>query len=1184
VLGLLLIAVIGVSAWLLLRPKDRVDSQLLKEDLVAAAHANARGVGYMEQFEFGKAIEAFEEAGRAAPTWEPAKINLAIALLNSAALDTDHGEEKFDRAVALFQEILAKDPNNPYAHYGLGIIQMHRGKVAEALPHFEAVTRVDPNDAAAWYYRGMSTPDFGESAAALSYFEKALQLNPNLNPARYAIAQHNELSSNPERKKRLLREFETLKDVGAADQFAIRYTEMGRYGDVIGKSPVAAPELGVLPLFESVKGLTVTLAVGTTWAEPAQLTELQRAIRKRFGGTIILLDYNRDGKPDLLLLSAALRGGEVQDLLLRNDGGNRFTDVTAEVGLAARPGSLGGAVGDFDNDGLPDVALATATGMKLFHNIGGNKFEDKTTLAGFDKAPGVYLTACWVDLDQDGDLDLVAARYAQTSELALQQLQGQQVAGKGGLTVFVNVGVSPPTPKGQPSKPLSTAFKTATEPEALLVQGPVTGIVATDVDGDKDIDLIVLVDGQAPVTVLNDRMFRFRRGEPITSSIGNWNGGLVLDANGDDQADVVLLDAATPPRILVSKRDEPGENILNRFSPGITDSPPLRSASWVDLDLDGRTDLVGLSSDRKPVYLQGEGTGKFSRKTMPFGPDAEAIANLLAVLPSDYDGDGNPDLLCWSETSGLQLFRNLGNGNKSLRVTLTGMRDPWRQHPMRTNADAVGTWIRLQAGPLSTAAEATTLTAGLGQSRLPINFGLGQADLVDAIRLRWPDAMPQAELNQPAGPVTIVETYRKLDSCPILFAWDGERFAYVTDFLGAGSMGETEPDGSTRPPRPEESVKIEPGRLVPKNGKYVLKIGEPMDEVLYLDRLQLDVIDHPADVSLFPDERFATAGPQPTQERLVFRNGDRIFPVKATDQNGRDVTSVLRERDGRMVDDFGLRSWLGYAEEHSVELDFSGRFQPLTTGQKLFLVLAGWTDYPYPESIFAATQAGVPTIWPLLEQKQPDGSWKNLGEIGLPAGLPRVMTSDVTGLIDPKGGPLRIRTNLQIYWDQIFLAPLASGVPVAVYERPVSQASLEHRGFVQEFSPGGKGPVAYDYDRLEGAVFTKWRGKLTRTGPVTELLTGCDDHFVICGPGDEITAEFAATGLPPVPAGWQRSFILKTWGYCKDTALATKTSGQIGPLPFRGMSKFPYDPMVEPLPAHIVEYDRIWNTRPAGGR
>src|SRR5207245_444745 len=101
---------------------------------------------------------------------------------------------------------------------------------------------------------------------------------------------------------------------------------------------------------------------------------------------------------------------------------------------------------------------------------------------------------------------------------------------------------------------------------------------------------------------------------------------------------------------------------------------------------------------------------------------------------------------------------------------------------------------------------------------------------------------------------TLPQTNRKDISCPIIFTWNGERYVFVTDFLGAGSMGETLPEGGYRLPRPEESVKIEAHQLKPRAGEYVLKIAEPMDEVTYLDRLQMVVLDHPADVVVYPDE------------------------------------------------------------------------------------------------------------------------------------------------------------------------------------------------------------------------------------------------------------------------------------------------------------------------------------------
>src|SRR5262249_13241989 len=149
----------------------------------------------------------------------------------------------------------------------------------------------------------------------------------------------------------------------------------------------------------------------------------------------------------------------------------------------------------------------------------------------------------------------------------------------------------------------------------------------------------------------------------------------------------------------------------------------------------------------------------------------------------------------------------------------------------------------------------------------------------DVVRLRWPDITWQAELNIAARELAHMEQINRKDtSCPVLFAWNGQRFGFVTDFLGAGSLGELEPDGRTRPPRPEESVKIEADQPWPLDGHYVLKVTEPMDEVIYLDRLQLVVMDHPRDVRVYPDERFATVDPPPSQDLLAFRR--EIFPVR----------------------------------------------------------------------------------------------------------------------------------------------------------------------------------------------------------------------------------------------------------------------------------------------------------------
>jgi hypothetical protein len=412
-------------------------------------------------------------------------------------------------------------------------------------------------------------------------------------------------------------------------------------------------------------------------------------------------------------------------------------------------------------------------------------------------------------------------------------------------------------------------------------------------------------------------------------------------------------------------------------------------------------------------------------------------------------------------------------------------------------------------------------------------------------------------------------------------------------------MGEAGPGGTYRRPRPEESVKIEAGQLVPKGGEYVLKVAEPGNEVTYLDRLSLVVVDHPADVRVYPDERFTSAGPPASQDLLAFRA--EIFPERARDHRGRDVTAALRRWDRDTVSGFAHRTWMGLAEEHWVELDFGGRLTKFGPKDRLVLCLAGWTDYPYPESVWAAEQAGVAVQAPVLERLGADGNWHTVAaDAGFPAGLPRMMTLEVTGKL---GGPrcvLRLRTNLQVYWDQVFVAPLLERVPsptrpglvtgagattsMRVTCLPVSAATLAARGCVQEFSPDGRQPALYDHDRIERVPVSQLAGRLTRLGDVTELLTERDDRFVIFGPGEEVTARFDARSLPPLPPGWRRSFVLRAWGYSKSAGPFVVTGDTVEPLPFRGMSNFPYGPGEHyPRTPLLEDYRRRFNTRQVGG-
>jgi FG-GAP-like repeat/Tetratricopeptide repeat/ASPIC and UnbV len=1188
-----LVLIVLAAGYVLYRQYTKVR----EPDMAAALAANNKGIGLMEQFQYQPAADAFETVVALAPNWTPGRINLGIALLNTAK---DPKDANLARARKLFDQVLSQEPDNPYAHYGLGMIAQYQNHLEEAAPRFEKVTQLDPNDAHAWYFLAESHPQGKDSAAARECLRRALQLNPYLNTARYALAIHPDNQGKAEASS-LLAEFKELKEAKWEALCEIKYSEMGKYAEVIGRADDRVkPKIGPLPLFALSKDFHVTLAPGARWATGADfgagpVGDLRRAVRARFGATLVLLDYNRDGRPDLFLLGAVVEKGAVRDLLLRNDGNSLFSDVTAEAGLAGPWPSLGCCVADVDNDGWPDLLITGAGVQKLFRNDGKGHFEDRGADAGLDKLTSVCLGCAAVDLDQDGDLDLVLAQYADTVDEALKRLRGEKAADGPGLAVFLNVGKALPVPPGKLSAGLTLRFTRAKEPKALLGHGPVVGLALSDLDGDRDVDLLMLPDRAAPAALLNDRLLRFHQAEGNLAAAHPWNGALVFDLAHDERSALLLLPANDKPLLLRNNGPVVPEDVGRWFSAAPVASPPLKQAHAVDLDLDGWTDIVGLSAESKPVLLHNDGTGRLVQRRGALGAEDGWPTDLVAVAVADLFDNCAPDLLLWSEADGLQLRTNQGNGNRALRLELLGIHNP--DPYTRSNSDAIGARVIAQVGTLYTSVENTTLSAGLGQSRLPLALGLGPNHQADVVRVAWPDGVPQAELNVPScDRYQLKEANRKITSCPVLLTWDGQRFIYVTDFLGAGSVGELGPDGSTRPPRPEESVKIEAGQLAPRDGHYVLKITEPLDEILYLDRLQLTVLDHPPNVSVYPDERFATSDPPPTQDLLAFR--EQIFPVSARDHHGRDVTALLRERDKKFVEGFARRSWLGFAEEHWVELDFgtrldrfAGRIRAGASCDRLFLCLAGWTDYPYPESIYAASQAGVAMQPPVLEQQDAEGKWHKLDEIGFPAGLPRLMTKEVTRNVGQTflSAKLRIRTNLQVFWDQVYLAPLLENVTlggaqpnqVRTATLEVADATLAARRFLQEIRTGKL--IEYDDARTESVAVSRWVGQFTRLGDVTDLLRRADDCFAICAPGDEITVRFDARNLPPLPPGWTRSFVLRTWGYCKDASLFTAASAAVEPLPFRAMrnyppgpdEKYPTDPLHE-------EYRRRYNTRRIG--
>ena len=1183
-LSLVLLGGLGLLGWYALGSKP---------DMEAVQEVNNRGVGLMERFDYPGAIPVFEEVVKMAPDWLPGRINLGIALLNAGGDDPS----KLPRCRTVFEEVLKKDADNPYAHFCLGILLIYQKDPKVALDHFDAVVRKDPLDAYSWYWLGLAKA--ADPDEQIKCFDKALALDPYLRGALYGKSQRL-MRDNPQKGRELSDRGEALRRADWDTITEIKFSRMGHYAEVIGRSSETQtkPFVGPLPKFERCDESAMNLSTVASWAaahlappdkatwakstdfKDDDIAQLRRKARERFGATIAVLDYNGDGKPDVFLAGAVADNGNLRDVLLRNEGGGRFVDVTSEAGLRDERATLGCCVGDFDNDGNPDLLLTGVDKVYLFRNTGKGKFEDVTEAAGLAQLRGVFLTASSVDLDQDSDLDLVLHQYAAGVAEALQRFSGAKSGATGNAMVFLAKGEAPPVMDGAVEPPLKLRYGSKDLSAFRGTAGGSVGMAASDMDGDRDLDFLLLRDGAPPVVVTNDRLLKFRQTTLSNAKLnGNlWNGALVIDVDHDGRSELLALPVAESPRLLLNRHIRGQDHAAEWFEIEPLDAPPLRQAVAVDLDMDTWTDVVGVSREGRLVVLHNK-AGKLIWAKEEYGDDPAWPQDAVGVAVCDFNGDGAPDLLVLSDKAGLQLYLHRGNGNRGLAVRLRGHNMNQGQNRARCNADGVGTWAVAQSKTLWAGQEYTTLSAGLGQSRPPLLLGVGPRPRADVLRLRWPDGTWQAELNLLPGAPLLLPQYNRLPgSCPILYTWNGERFVFVADFLGAGSVGETGPDGSHRPPRSEESVAIEADQLVARDGQYILKFAEPMDETTYLDSLQLVVVDRPPGVRVYPDERFVTSGDPPSQRPVAF---DReIYPVAARDHRGRDVTGVLQRWDRIAVDDFAKRAWIGFAEEHWVELDFGDRLASFGPKDRLVLCLAGWTEYPWPESSLAAHQAGIEAQWPILERQDDNGKWHSLGESGFPAGTPRTMLLDVTGKLTGSRCRLRLRTNMHVYWDQAFVATECKMDAVRWTHLEVQKGELKAGRLPAEYSPDGRLPTMYDYHRADDMPLVGQSGRLTRFGEVTALLRRRDDCFVVFGPGDDLTARFDASSLPPLPQGWKRSFILRTTGYCKDTGLSTAHGATIEPLPFQAMRNYPYDPEQSyPDDAPHREYLRQYQTR-----
>jgi tetratricopeptide (TPR) repeat protein len=767
--------------------------------------------------------------------------------------------------------------------------------------------------------------------------------------------------------------------------------------------------------------------------------------------------------------------------------------------------------GDFDNDGLADLCVLESRGARLWRNAGGRFAAASAALPA-----GAWRAAAWLDFDHDYDLDLL--------------LLGDPGSDSKGGALLRNNGDG------------SWADATARFP---FVAGRALSAAVLDTVADSQgEDLVVSYEGRAGVLYRDELGGRYDA-EPLPALPAGARDLAAADIDGDGWTDIVAATADRRPLLLLNGGDERQARSGWRALP-----PPAAArapALLADLENRGVVDIVAGGA----VHFGGPGGALAASATPLLGAAAKPAAP-DALAAADFDGDGRTDVALLARGALRLLANRTAGAGRWLGVGLKGVKN-----------------LRLAAG-----AEVEVKAGASYQKRryagVPLLFGLGRRDAADTVRITWPNGLIQNETRQPAGAVeTYAEAPRLSGSCPMIFTWDGSRFRFLTDVLGVAPLGASAGDGEYFPVDHDEYVQVPGETLVAVDGRYRVQVTEELREVSYLDQIQLVAVDHPADVEVFTNDKFV--GP-PFPDLRLFGVRRRIHPVRATDGAGADVRERLLARDGRYPDGF-RRDFAGVADVHHLELDF-GDAAP---DGRAVLVLSGWVDWADGSTFLGSAQRqGGGLLMPQLQVEDERGEWQTvIADLGIPAGKPKSIVVDLTGRFLSASRRVRIVTNLCVYWDEIFLAEDAAEPTVALTRLAPAGADLHFRGFsTPTIHPQRKQPESFDYDRL--LATTMWNptpGNYTRYGDVRALLADVDDLLVVMGSGDEVSLDFDADALPPLPAGWRRDFLLLFDGWAKDADANTAFSQSVEPLPFHGMSRYPY-PAEERFPDD--ELHRRW--------
>jgi len=1035
----------------------------------------------------------------------------------------------------LCEQALAQDDALAAGHYVLGVLARdYAFDVAPsyAVDHLRRAVALAPEDVGARFNLASALENAEEREAALPIYEEIVAQGKEFTgvywlPAFYRRAQllnRRNRGDDRERARVLSNEYATFPKPASNTQ-AERDQKFG----ILGRVRASA----ITPAAESKPAAPARVA----W-EPARLLLEEAGAVRGFD----VADLDGDHRDDFV--AAGEQGAWVA--FTRGTGGAAASFEEVRVAEGRLDGvvaaELENAVATSD---AASLVLWGADGVRLLTPDGKGGFtDDSAHLPRLEQVTGFVP----VDFDHDGNLDLLA------------------LAG-GRFRLLRSRGV-PRTDDEQQQKTGPIEFDDVTE-ESGLAAASGSWARIEDFDGDHDVDLIVGGAGAPTILFSNLRRGKFealggaRTGLPDALTAAP----LLCDLDHDSLVDVLVAGAAS--RMFKGRGDltfAAAESLPARL---VRTDPS--GATFLDVDLDGEPEWIDA-----PVVTDVDLDGALDR--------VAPGANGLAWGRGRLDGAPRRELLL-----------------------LRGRKD---------NRFAVGAVVEVRCG-------------GRYERRFVLRptqlFGFAAHD-PPVLRITWPDGVVQYPLQSgtnedvefvggepaPAGGVVEPEPDPRPDwsdhprlpldlskelrflirqkkgppgSCPFLYSWNGSRYVFVTDVLGATPLGLPIDEQRYVEPDHDELVRMTSDQIAPTDGEYRVQLTEELRETTYLDRAQLWVVDHEAGVEVHPEERFCFP-PFPQQHLHAVRDVRPL--VRAVDGAGRDWTAELAGKDDVPAVPFTplAETYRGLATTHTLELTLPDAAR---TAARIRLLMTGWLMWGDASVNLAIAHRGtLQFLPPVVSAPDGDGSgtggWHDCGPpVGFPAGKTKTMVLDVTAMLNRADPRLRFTSTLELYWDQIQVALDEGDAPVAVTKLEPKKGELWFRGFSQP-QPGRRPeqPLRFEWDRLEErARFDQHVGMLTRYGDVIPLLDGVDDRFVILSAGDAIDLRFDAAAIPSVLPGMARTYLLYLDGWAKDADPNTTFSQTVDPLPFHGMSGYPYGEGERyPDDEEHARYRADWNTRP----